>query len=142
MLLLSACSQSSEPEAIPDQSKSEAPTELVHINTEVKINKVHIDAKEDGGWWVVPQDAETLTINVEADHADTVLFWSAPTGTEVGKERELIGYDIDGEDGWSLKWNIKGQILHNHIDVQVLGMDGKSLTRQTFNLHTATEYDN
>ncbi|MFC7679044.1 hypothetical protein [Paenibacillus sp. GCM10028914] len=140
MVLTSACSQSEEHETITDQPNSDAPSNLT--NTEVKIDKVYTDAKKKDGWWVVPQDAETLTIHVEAQHADIVLFWSSPTGTETGKERELIGYDIDGDDGWSLKWDIKGQSFHNHIGVQVLGIDGRSMASETFNLHTLSEYDN
>ncbi|WP_231638584.1 hypothetical protein [Paenibacillus sp. JCM 10914] len=68
-----------------------------------------------------------------------VLFWTSPTGTEVGKERELVGYDVDGEDGWSLEWNIEGQMLHNHLDIQALGIDGVSYARVSFNVHTLYE---
>lgn len=139
MILTSACSKSEEPEMVTEQITSDKTSELP--NTEVKIDKVYTDAKQEDGWWVVAPDAETLTIYVEAQHVDIVLFWSVPTGTEVGKERELVGYDLDGDDGWSLEWNIKGQTFHNHISVQALGMDGRSLASETFNLHTWSEYD-
>lgn len=140
MLLQVACTSSEETEKITDQPNLEVPSNLP--NTEVKIDKVYTDAKQEAGWWVVPEDEEKLTIYVEAQYADMVLFWSAPTGTETGKERELIGYDIDEDDGWSFEWNIKGQTFHNHIEVQALGIDGRSLARETFNLHTLSEYDN
>ncbi|MEF7438924.1 hypothetical protein V4V36_10660 [Paenibacillus lautus] len=134
MILTSACSRNEEPETIPDKVSSDGPSGI--SKTPVMIDKVYTDSEEEYGWWVVPRDADTITIYVEAQHADTVLFWSAPTGTEVGKERKLIGYDIDGEDGWSFEWNIKDQLLHNHIDVQALGIDGISLATDTFNVHT------
>ncbi|CAM3568104.1 hypothetical protein PVOR_03958 [Paenibacillus vortex V453] len=137
MILASACSRNEEPETIPDKANSDAPSGF--SKTSVMMDKVYTDAEEENGWWVVPRDADTITIYVEAQHADTVLFWSSPTGTEVGKERKLIGYDSDGEDGWSLVWDIKDQSLHNHVDVQALGIDGVSLATETFNVHTLEE---
>ncbi|WP_422659362.1 hypothetical protein ACK8P5_02135 [Paenibacillus sp. EC2-1] len=142
MVLITACNRSEEPKILLDNVEETGPSSEVPIETSVKIDKVYTDAKTENGWWVVNEDAETLTIYVEAQNVDAVIFWSAPTGTETGKERELIGYDVDGDDGWSFEWNIKGRNFHHHIGVQALGMDGSSLASETFNLHTLSEYDN
>ncbi|MGH1145387.1 hypothetical protein [Bacillus pseudomycoides] len=68
----------------------------------------------------VPKDTKTITIYVEADNTETVLFWLVPTGTATWKERKLIGYDVNSTDGWSLTWNVEGIDLYDHIQVQAL----------------------
>ncbi|GIP05676.1 hypothetical protein [Paenibacillus lautus] len=132
LILTSACSQNEEPEAIPNKTNSDAPSGI--SKKLVVIDRVYTDAKEEYGWWVVPKNSKSITIYVEAQNAQAVLFWSTPTGTEVGKERELIGYDIDGEDGWSFEWDIQDKSLHNHITVQALGVD--TLVTERFNVHS------
>ena len=80
-----------------------------------------------------------MTITVEAENVDVVLFWIAPTGTGTGLERELIGYDLDGSDGWSIHWKFGNRTFHDHITVQVLGSDYASQASETFNVHTLEE---
>ncbi|UOY92407.1 hypothetical protein MUG87_18610 [Ectobacillus sp. JY-23] len=84
------------------------------------IKKTYTNLPEKENWVVVPKGTKTITIHVEADHTETVLFWLIPTGTATWQERKLIGYDTDPTDGWSLKWSIDGLDLHNHIQVQAL----------------------
>ncbi|MHA2855064.1 hypothetical protein ACXZ7E_13800 [Paenibacillus lautus] len=80
-----------------------------------------------------------MTIHVEAENIESVLFWVAPTGTETWEERELIGYDIDGSDGWSLSWEFGNRQFHDHIAVQALGMDGRTQANESINVHTLEE---
>jgi hypothetical protein len=104
--------------------------------TVARISKVCTDLSEDAGWWVVPKNENKLTIFVEAENADTILFWITPTGTETWVDRELIGYAKDGGDGWSFTWNFGERSFHDHITVQVLGDDFISLATDTINIIT------
>lgn len=101
-----------------------------------KILKVSTDLPYDSNWWVVHKDTVKMTIQVEAEHIESVLFWIAPTGTETGKERELIGYDIDGSDGWSYTWEFGDRKFHDHLEVQVLGMDSLTQATESINVHS------
>ncbi|MDT9726187.1 hypothetical protein DUZ99_14495 [Xylanibacillus composti] len=98
------------------------------------ITNVFLDLQEKSGWWVVPEEATSLTIHVEAKNTDTVLFWLVPTGTEAWGERTLMGYDQDASDGWSLRWDFGDRKLHNRIYVQALGIDGVSMDSQSINV--------
>lgn len=86
---------------------------------------------KSGIWWQVPKGKKSMTIFVEAKNTETVLFWLIPTGTQTWKERELIGYDKDGTDGWSFTWNFGDRTFHDHITVQAIGEDSVS---DTFNV--------
>lgn len=77
-----------------------------------------------------------MTINVNAKNTETVLFWVIPTGTQTWGERELIGYDKDGRDGWSLTWEFGNRKFHDHIQVQALGDD----TISNAIINVASEY--
>lgn len=46
-------------------------------------------------------------------------------------ERELIGYDKDGSDGWSLTWNFGSRTFHDRIAIQTLGSDGTTQDNET-----------
>jgi len=101
-----------------------------------KILDVRTDLTKDSNWWVVPEDVAKMTIYVEAEHTDIVLFWLAPTGTGTGKERTLIGYDVDGSDGWSYTWEFGDRTFHDHIHIQALGSDDSTLASHTINVHS------
>ncbi|MCG5252951.1 hypothetical protein QYF48_22715 [Brevibacillus agri] len=85
------------------------------------ITSVSTDLPKEGNWWQVPKGVKQMTIKVEAKNAETVLFWVIPTGTQMWKERELIGYDKDGSDGCSITWKFGDRKFHDHIHVQALG---------------------
>ncbi|GAB6926248.1 hypothetical protein JCM10914A_02310 [Paenibacillus sp. JCM 10914] len=102
----------------------------------VKIHDVRADLPFDGNWWLVHEGVTQMTITVEAENAQTVLFWIAPTGTETRKERVLIGYDVDESDGWSYTWEFGDRIFHDHIGIEVLGMDNQTMTTATINIHS------
>ncbi|MBA2875098.1 hypothetical protein HNR31_001871 [Anoxybacillus caldiproteolyticus] len=51
-----------------------------------------------------------------------MLFWLIPTGTQTRKEKELIGYDQDGNDGWCLTIDLSNRWLHPHLHM-VIGDD-------------------
>lgn len=137
LLLLVACSpvEESVSAKAPTPTNEQADAE----DLQAKILKVSTDLPYDSNWWVVSRDTHRMTIHVEAEHIESVLFWVAPTGTETWKERELIGYDIDGSDGWSLSWEFGNRKFHDHIAVQALGMDGRTLANESINVHTLEE---
>lgn len=137
MLLLVACSSTEEP--VPSEVIATADAQKEQVDLQAKILKVSTDLSHEANWWVVPRDIDTMTINVEAENVDSVLFWIVPTGTETGKERELIGYDIDGSDGWSLTWKFGDRQFHDYIGVQALGMDSHTQANETINVHTKEE---
>ncbi|MCM3624330.1 hypothetical protein M4D70_19060 [Brevibacillus borstelensis] len=85
------------------------------------ITSVSTDMPKEGNWWRVSRGVNQMTIHVEALNAETVLFWVIPTGTQTWGERELIGYDKDGRDGWSLTWKFGDRKFHDHIHVQAIG---------------------
>lgn len=114
-LLLSACSQSVEPQALEQQAQ---------------IDEVTTDLPQNAGWWIVPEGTTTMTVHVKAQNVDTVLFWVVPTGTETWAERELIGSDLDGSDGWSLTWDFGRRSMHDRIVVQALGSDGTTQAQE------------
>ncbi|KEK23157.1 hypothetical protein BAGA_10380 [Bacillus gaemokensis] len=98
------------------------------------IMETYTDMSEKNNWIEVPKETKEITIYVKAKHTDTMLFWLVPTGTATWEERQLIGYDINGADGWSLKWNVSGKMLHHHICVQALGVT--SISSDLINVHT------
>ncbi|MGG1486971.1 hypothetical protein ABEI56_23410 [Peribacillus castrilensis] len=85
-----------------------------------QISRIYTNIPLIDNWVVVPKGTEEITIHVKAINTETVLFWRVPSGTGTWKERELLGYDTNGTDGWSLTWNIEGKLLHDHIHVQAL----------------------
>lgn len=126
-LLLTACA--SEVPAENHDTEVMLRDEALPIITNVKTN-----FPEKEGWIVIPTDSTELNITVEANNAETLLFWAVPTGTETWGERELIGYDINAKDGWNVTWNIVGKSLHHRLVVQALGSDGKTNIDETINI--------
>ncbi|EGG37906.1 hypothetical protein [Paenibacillus sp. HGF5] len=137
LLLLVACSSVEESVSAkaPTPTNEQADAE----DLQAKILKVSTDLPYDSNWWVVSRDTNTMTIHVEAENIESVLFWVAPTGTETWKERELIGYDIDASDGWSLSWEFGDRQFHDHIAVQALGMDRRTQANESIIVHTLEE---
>jgi hypothetical protein len=90
--------------------------------------RFYTDISLKDNWVGIPKGTKKITIYVEAKDTETVLFWLIPTGTQTWNERELIGYDIndDNDNKFSLTWEINKPFLHNHLQVQALGMDGIS----------------
>lgn len=129
MLILSSCSNN-------EISLSEETAEY-QTNRSAKILNVRTNLAKEDNWWIVSENMTDMTITVDAENTDTVLFWIAPTGTETGKERTLIGYDVDGSDGWSYTWEFGERIFHDHIQVQALGMDGSTQASETINVHSS-----
>lgn len=151
-LILAACDDKDKAKAEDGVEIETKPSESVEkisnpsednevMDTSVIISKVYTDLELENGWSVVPTGVTEMTITVEAENVDLVLFWIAPTGTGTGLERELIGYDLDGSDGWSFNWKFGNRIFHDHITVQVLGSDYASQASETLNIHTLEETD-
>ena len=115
------------------------PSEEKVMDYSAKISNVYTDLAQENGWSIVSGGVTEMTITVEAENVDVVLFWIAPTGTGTGLERVLIGYDLDGSDGWSINWKFGNRTFHDHITVQVLGSDYASQASETFNVHTLEE---
>lgn len=104
-----------------------------------KIQKVNTDLEVENGWHIVPEGIKKITISMEAENVETILIWIAPTGTETWGERTLIGYDIDGNDGWSIEWEFGDRIFHDHITIQALGSDYTTQASETLNIHSVDE---
>ncbi|OMD88067.1 hypothetical protein BSK53_00525 [Paenibacillus odorifer] len=98
------------------------------------MSNVKTNFPKKDGWYVVPKNSTELDVSLEATNVETVLFWVVPTGTDAWGERELIGYDINGENGWNLTWNISGISLHHRIAIQALGSDGKTIANETIQI--------
>ncbi|WZL79113.1 hypothetical protein QBE55_02790 [Eubacteriales bacterium mix99] len=120
VLFFAACNNASK-------SQERTPTnQSKELDTHAQIFKVYTDLSEKDGWWVVPRERKEVTFFTEVKNTDTVLFWATPTGTETWTERELIGYDIDGSDGWSFTWEFGDRSFHDRIYIQALGNDNST----------------
>lgn len=129
--VLGSCSPQQAQNSLPEDQEAQ-PRQL----PQAKITNVSTTLEEQDNWFIVPENTKTVTFKVEAEHTNTVLFWIAPTGTETGKERKIIGYDADGSDGWSLEWKVGNQALHDHISIEALGIDGRTMDSYTLNIHS------
>lgn len=123
----------------PEESKVASEDASENKDNAAKILKVETDLEVKDGWHIVPEGVTTMTISVEVENVDTILFWIAETGTGTWGERQLIGYDIDGSDGWSITWEFGDRKFHDHILVQVLGSDFTTQASETFNVHSVDE---
>jgi peptidoglycan hydrolase CwlO-like protein len=148
ILILSACNNIDENQ--PEKSvkaftnQDEKSVDDLSIQDEIKdlnakILKVTTNLEEKNNWHIVPEGARAMTISVEAENVDTILFWIAETGTETWRERTLIGYDKNGTDGWSIEWDFGDRIFHDHITVQALGSDFATQANETINIHSFDE---
>ncbi|CAM3477523.1 hypothetical protein [Marinicrinis lubricantis] len=127
LLLLSAC------------SNEEAAIKISPLpDIKAHLSKVYTDLTENAGWYVVTPDKRTFTIFAEAEQTETVLVWIVPTGTETWGERELVGYDIDGSDGWSFTWEFGDRTFHDRIYVQALGSDGMTQDTEVIKVTSET----
>ncbi|MCG7344847.1 hypothetical protein MHZ92_11935 [Sporosarcina sp. ACRSL] len=103
---------------------------------EARILKVDTDLEKEHVWHFVPEGVSTMTISVEAENVETILFWVTETGTGTWAERTLIGYDIDGSDGWSITWEFGDRIFLDYITIQALGNDGATQATESINLRS------
>lgn len=87
-----------------------------------KIERFYTSIPIAENWVKVPKETKEITIYVEAENTETVLFWLIPTGTAQWNERKLIGYDIknDGDNKFSYTWQIERTLL-DHLVVQAVG---------------------
>ncbi|MEK4521871.1 hypothetical protein NSQ95_10155 [Psychrobacillus sp. FSL W7-1457] len=137
ILILTACNVVGK-----DRSKENVDNSSVYSENrddKAKIQKVNTDLEVEHGWHIVPEGIKKITISMEAENVETILFWIAPTGTETWGERTLIGYDIDGNDGWSIEWEFGDRIFHDHITIQALGSDYTTQASETLNIHSVDE---
>lgn len=100
-------------------------------NTVPEISNITTNFPIKDGWYVIPENSSELEISLEATNVESILYWVVSTGTEAWGERELIGYDINGEDGWNLTWNIAERSLHHRVAIQALGSDGITIANET-----------
>ena len=135
MLILSACNNEEE------NSPEDALTNQSDREHSAQILKVETDLEEENGWLIVPKGTSTMTISVEAENVETLLLWIVETGTGTWGERTLIGTDIDGSNGWALKWEFGERIFHDYIVIQALGSDGVTQAKESVNVHSLIESD-
>ena len=94
------------------------------------IKSIYTNIPEKGNWVTVPKGTKEMTISVEAENTETVLFWLIPTGTQTWHERRLIGYAINKDKEhqfnknhvFSLTWKIDEPSLLDHLVVELIGM--------------------
>lgn len=94
------------------------------------IKSIYTNIPEKDNWVTVPKGTKELTISVEAENTETVLFWLVPTGTQTWHERRLIGYVINKDNEhqfnknhvYSLTWKIDEPSLLDHLVVELIGM--------------------
>ncbi|MEK3672651.1 hypothetical protein [Paenibacillus sp. FSL R10-2771] len=103
-ILLTACSSG-------DFSINQGSISSQAGDTTPGISNVETNFPKKDSWYIVPKNSGELDVSVNATNVETILFLAVPTGTEAWGERELVGYDINGEDGWNLTWNISGMSL-------------------------------
>lgn len=95
------------------------------------IKSLYTNIPEMNNWVTVPKGTEEITIYVEAENTETVLFWLIPNGTHTWWERTLIGYAINTEkertfnspQTFSFTWKIDKPLLYDHIEAQLIGMN-------------------
>jgi hypothetical protein len=139
ILILSACSNEDKNrlEERDDASTESIGTTIGQTNDyEARILNVDTDLEKEHVWHFVPEGVTTMTISAEAENVDTVLFWITETGTGTWADRTLIGYDIDGSDGWSVTWDFGDRIFLDHITIQALGSDSATQATEFINLRS------
>lgn len=138
ILILTACNNVGENHLKENVENSSVHSE--NRDNKARIQNINTDLEVEHGWHIVPEGIKNITISVEAENVESILFWIAPTGTETWGERTLIGYDINGNDGWSIEWEFGDRIFHDHITIQALGSDYTTQARETLNIHSVDEY--
>jgi hypothetical protein len=88
-----------------------------------------------GGFLVLPAGAGTLTVRVRAVNTQRVRFYLTPTGTGMFDQRQLIGQDTNGRDGWTLAWRYQDEPMLAHLSVTAVGANGTSSPWVTLGLH-------
>lgn len=136
MVILSLAACNNEDENQPEESADASINQTENNDHKAQILKVDTDLEFEHSSHYVPDGVHTMTISVEAENVDTVLFWITPNGTETWSERTLIGYDIDGSDGWSTTWDFGDRIFLDHITVQALGSDSSTQASESINLRS------
>ena len=140
LILLVLCACNKIEEQIIAVNSVDAPTNHTDGREDkAQIIKVNTDLEMKNGWHIVAGAIHTMTISVEAENVDTILLWITPTGTGTWGERTLIGYDIDGSDGWSIEWEFGNRVFHDHLTVQALGSDVTTQAIETINVHSVDE---
>lgn len=104
---------------------------------EANIIRVQTDFPEKEGWVRIPKGTKKMSIYVEAEHTDTVLFWYMPTGTETWYDRRLIGYAINTheDDSFTITWDFDDfdpNELLGHIHIQAIGIN--NIDNEGFNI--------
>ena len=140
ILVLAACNivEGQQEESIDDDSSVQEENQLGESveNYEARILKVDTDLEKEHVGHFVPEGVNTMTISAEVENVETILFWITETGTGTWAERTLIGYDIDGSDGWSITWEFGDRIFLDYITIQALGNDGATQATEYLNLRS------
>lgn len=89
-----------------------------------EIKSINTDYPKEGIWVQIPRGTKKITVHVEAENTETILFWLMPTGTQTWTERTLIGYDTrksQTDNNFSLTWTINKPTLYDHLVIQAIG---------------------
>ena len=78
--------------------------------------------------------AGTVTIHAQVRDATRVRFFLVPTGTDTWSNRNSIGVDRSGADGWSVRYPYADEPLWSHLVVVASGPGGTT-EKLPFNLY-------
>ena len=76
----------------------------------------------------------TVTFHAQVSDATRVRFFLVPTGTDTWENRESIGLDRSGDDGWSVRYTYADEPLWSHVLVMADGPGGTT-EKLPFNLY-------
>jgi hypothetical protein len=76
----------------------------------------------------------TVTIHAQVRDATQVWFFLVPTGTDTWSNRNSIGVDRSGADGWSVRYPYADEPLWSHLVVVASGPAGTT-EKLPFNLY-------
>jgi hypothetical protein len=80
--------------------------------------------RDDGGWWLLPDAAGTVTFVVRATGAIRVTLSIVPTGTGMLPPYQEIGRDTTPGDGFRIAWRYTDEPLIAHLIFDAYGPGG------------------
>lgn len=125
-----------EKEKQPEESIEVSANQTENKDYKARIVNVDTDLEKENGSHFVPEGVNTMAISVKVENVESILFWITENGTGTWAERTLIGYDIDGSDGWSITWEFGDRTFLDYVTIQALGSDGVTQATESINLRS------
>ncbi len=80
------------------------------------------------GWLTLPEGTGRVTLAVRTTHADQVLIYLTPTGTNTASLTRLIGAGTPSHGRCVVSWNYPDESLLAHLSVVATGPGGRADT--------------